>query len=202
MDTEVVVFGGGCFWCTEAVFKMLNGVVSVEPGYAGGSVENPTYERVSSGNTGHAEVIRVEYDPEQVAFAELLQVFFGSHDATTLNRQGADVGTQYRSAIFYTTEAQKRKAEHYIEVLNKGGVQRIVTEVVPLEEFYLQASERNEGSPSISERAQERKGFTFYPAENYHKDYFANNPTAGYCQLVVAPKVEKVAEKYKNLLKK
>lgn len=173
---ETIVFGGGCFWCTEAVFKMLKGVLSVEPGYAGGKTENPTYEQVSRGDTGHAEVIRVEYDPEQVAFAELLQVFFGSHDPTTLNRQGADVGTQYRSVIFYTTESQKQKSEHYIEVLNKSqGVQKIVTEVAPLEKFY--------------------------PAENYHKDYFKNNPQAGYCQLVIAPKIEKVEQKFKKLLK-
>jgi peptide-methionine (S)-S-oxide reductase len=176
MDTETVAFGGGCFWCTEAVFTMLKGVVSVEPGYAGGSVKNPTYEEVSRGNTGHAEVVRVTYDPEQVAFAELLQVFFSSHDPTTLNRQGNDVGTQYRSAIFYTTESQKQKAEHYIAVLNKSqGVQKIVTEVAPLA--------------------------VFYPAEDYHKEYFANNPQAGYCQLVIAPKVEKVGEKFRSLLK-
>jgi peptide-methionine (S)-S-oxide reductase len=176
MDTETVAFGGGCFWCTEAVFKMFKGVVSVEPGYAGGTTKNPTYEQVSSGNTGHAEVVRITYEPEQVAFAELLQVFFSSHDPTTLNRQGADVGTQYRSVIFYTTESQKQKAEHYIAVLNKSqAVQRIVTEVAPLE--------------------------AFYPAENYHQDYFANNPQAGYCQLVIAPKVEKVGEKFRGLLK-
>lgn len=176
MQTETVVFGGGCFWCTEAVFKMLKGVQSVEPGYAGGMVENPTYEQVSKGDTGHAEVTKVEYDPDQIAFEELLQVFFGSHDPTTLNQQGNDIGPQYRSAIFYTTERQKQKVEHYIAVVNKGlGARKIVTQVEELKKFY--------------------------PAEDYHKDYFANNPQAGYCQLVIAPKIEKVEQKFKSLLK-
>lgn len=181
METEEIVFGGGCFWCTEAVFKMLKGVHSVEPGYAGGHTENPTYAQVSEGTTGHAEVIKIVYDPDQIAFEELLQVFFGSHDATQLNRQGADVGTQYRSAIFYTTERQGQKAQHYVDMLNglqgagETGVRKIVTEVLPLEKFY--------------------------PAESYHKDYFANNPQAGYCQLVIAPKVEKVEKKFGSLLK-
>ena len=155
---------------------MLKGVVSVEPGYAGGEVANPTYEQVSGGTTGHAEVIKVEYDPHRIAFEELLQVFFGSHDPTTLNQQGNDIGSQYRSAVFYTTERQKEKAEHYIIVMNKSlGVKKIVTEVAPLKKFY--------------------------PAEDYHKNYFANNPQAGYCQVVVAPKVEKVERKFRSLLK-
>ncbi len=178
METETIVFGGGCFWCTEAVFKMFKGVKSVEPGYAGGHTENPTYERVSSGKTGHAEVVKVVYDPDEIAFEELLQVFFSSHDATQLNQQGADVGTQYRSIVLYTTERQGQKAQHYVDVLNGGpaaGVKRIVTEVLPLEEFY--------------------------PAEISHKDYYAKNPQAGYCQLVIAPKVEKVEKKFKSLLK-
>lgn len=175
MQTETIVFGGGCFWCTEAVFAMLKGVKSVDPGYAGGKTANPTYEQVSSGTTGHAEVVKIVYDPEQVAFEELLQVFFGSHDPTTLNRQGSDVGTQYRSAIFYTTPRQQQKAQHYIDVINKSATQRMVTEVTPLG--------------------------TFYPAEDYHKKYFANNKQAGYCQLVIAPKVEKIEKKYKSLLK-
>lgn len=155
---------------------MLKGVRSVEPGYAGGKTSNPTYAQVSTGETGHAEVIRILYNPDIIAFEELLQVFFNTHNATELNRQGADVGTQYRSAIFYTTDRQREKAEHYIEVLNKhAGVQKIVTEVLPLNNFY--------------------------PAEEYHKNYFANNKQAGYCQLVIAPKVEKVEAKFRSLLK-
>jgi peptide-methionine (S)-S-oxide reductase len=154
---------------------MLKGVQSVEPGYTGGKKPNPTYEEVSSGTSGHVEVVEIVYDPEQVAFEELLQVFFGSHDATTLNRQGNDVGEQYRSAIFYTTLRQQQKAQHYIDVLNKSATQRIVTTVEPLKEFYK--------------------------AESYHKDYFANNRSAGYCQLVIEPKVEKVGKKFKSLLK-
>ncbi len=155
---------------------MLKGVRSVEPGYAGGFAENPTYEAVCSGKTGHAEVVKVVYNPDEIAFEELLQVFFSSHDATELNRQGADVGTQYRSVILYTTERQGEKAQHYVDILNSAGaVKRIVTEVLPLE--------------------------TFYPAEISHKDYYANNPQAGYCQLVIAPKVEKIEHKFKTLLK-
>lgn len=170
---ETIVFGGGCFWCTETIFLMLKGVKSVEPGYAGGTKANPTYEEVSSGNTGHAEVIKIEYDPDRIALEELLQVFFSSHDPTTLNRQGNDVGTQYRSIILYTTPRQKEKAQHYIDVLNKSGVQRIVTTVEPLKEFYK--------------------------AEDYHNNYFANNRGAGYCQLVIEPKVEKVRKKFSHL---
>lgn len=176
MGHETIVLGGGCFWCTEAVFKMLKGVESVEPGYAGGHVLNPTYTQVSTGETGHAEVIKIVYDPDVLSFEELLQVFFSSHDATTLNRQGNDVGPQYRSAIFYTTERQREKSQHYIDVLNKGtSVKPIVTEVTALTNYF--------------------------PAEDYHKNYFERNQGAGYCQLVIAPKVEKVGEKFKNLLK-
>ena len=175
-ETETIVFGGGCFWCTEAVFTMLKGVKSVEPGYAGGHVMNPTYEQVCGGNTGHIEVIKIVYNPNEIAFEELLRVFFASHDPTTPNRQGNDVGPQYNSAIFYTTERQKEKSEHYIEVLNKGGyVKPIVTQVRPLENYF--------------------------PAEDYHKNYYERNKGAGYCQLVIAPKVEKVGEKFKDLLK-
>src|SRR6185437_14901278 len=134
---ETIVFGGGCFWCTEAVFKMIKGVESVEPGYAGGQVKNPTYEQVSTGETGHAEVIKIVYDADKIAFPELLQVFFGSHDATTLNRQGNDIGPQYRSAVFYTTERQKEQTEMYIKHLNMiPNVQKVVTEVTPLGVFY------------------------------------------------------------------
>ena len=172
---ETVVFGGGCFWCTEAVFKMLKGVQMVEPGYSGGTKENPTYEQVMGGNTGHAEVIKVEYDPHTVAFEELLQVFFASHDATQLNRQGPDVGTEYRSAIFYTTGRQQEKAQHYIDVLNKGAMQKIVTEVKPLD--------------------------AFYPAEDYHKNFYESGRRPDYCEIVIDPKIEKVRSKFKSILK-
>ncbi len=178
MQTESIVLGGGCFWCTEVVFKMLKGVLSVEPGYAGGTVKNPTYEQVSAGDTGHAEVIKIGYDPDQISFPELLQVFFGTHDATTLNRQGNDVGPQYRSAIFYTTLRQKEQAEFYIMHLNMvPNVPKVVTEVMPL-------------------------GDTYYPAEDYHKNYFEHHQDAPYCQLIIAPKVEKVEKKFALLIKK
>ena len=173
--TETIVFGGGCFWCTEAVFSMLKGVVSVLPGYAGGHVEHPTYDQVSTGNTGHVEVIRIEYDPDRIAFEELLRVFFETHDPTSSNRQGNDVGPQYRSAVFYTQERQKEKARHYIDVLNKSAPKKIVTTVEPLEKFYR--------------------------AEEYHQKYFEHHPEATYCQLVIAPKVEKVEQKFGHLLK-
>ncbi len=173
---ETVAFGGGCFWCTEAVFLMIKGVKAVEPGYAGGHVMHPTYEQVCTGTTGHIEVIKIEFNPDEIAFEELLRVFFASHDPTTPNRQGNDVGPQYHSAIFYTTPRQKEKAEHYISVLNKGGfVKPIVTDVRPFENYF--------------------------PAEDYHKNYYERNKGAGYCQLVIAPKVEKVETKFKDLLK-
>jgi peptide-methionine (S)-S-oxide reductase len=173
---ETVVFGGGCFWCTEAVFKALRGVSSVMPGYAGGQTENPTYERVSSGNTGHAEVTRIEFDSGQIKFMDLLTVFFATHDPTTLNRQGNDVGTQYRSIILYTTPEQKERSEKFIADLDSEYKDHpVVTEVRPLEKFY--------------------------EAESYHKDYFANNPDKAYCQLVINPKVEKVQAKFAELLK-
>lgn len=176
METEAIVLGGGCFWCTEAVFTMLKGVVSVEPGYAGGHTPNPTYEEVTGGNTGHIEVIKIEYHPEELAFEEILHVFFETHDPTTPNRQGNDIGPQYQSAIFYTTPRQKEKSEHYINVLSKGAYdQPIVTKVLPLETFYI--------------------------AEDYHKNYYVKNNSAGYCQLVIAPKVEKVEAKFSHLLK-
>lgn len=175
--TEVVVFGGGCFWCTEAVFKMFRGVLSVAPGYSGGSIENPTYEQVSAGGTGYAEVVRIEYDPALVSFHTLLTVFFASHDATTQNRQGNDIGTQYRSIIFYTTDAQKVEAEQFIKELNNSAKEGepIVTEVVPFK--------------------------VFYPAEDYHENYYARHKDDLYCQLVVAPKLQKVQEKFAELLK-
>lgn len=176
--SEIAVFGGGCFWCTEAVFKMLDGVISVAPGYAGGTTERPTYEQVSTGTTGHAEVIRIEYDPSKVKYEDLLTVFFATHDPTTLNRQGNDVGTQYRSIILHSTEAQKAAAERYIKELDEAspGGRPIVTEIKPLE--------------------------AFYEAEDYHKDYFAKNPDKPYCALVVEPKVRKAKEKFAALLKK
>ena len=171
------VFGGGCFWCTEAVFTMLRGVSSVLPGYAGGATENPTYEQVCEGNTGHVEVVRVEYDPSIVQYRDLLTVFFGSHDPTTKNRQGNDVGTQYRSVIFYTTPEQKSEAEKFIQEINasnkEGAV--IVTDVESLKKFYV--------------------------AENYHRDYFAKNPGNPYCERIINPKLEKVKEHFADLLK-
>lgn len=173
---EKVAFGGGCFWCTEAVFLEIKGVQAVTPGYAGGSTSNPTYEEVSTGATGHAEVILIEYDPAVVPFSRLLEVFFASHDPTTLNRQGADVGTQYRSIILCETEAQKEESENAIKELerNKAYQKPIVTEVVMLTKFY--------------------------PAEEYHKKYYERHPNEGYSQAVIAPKVEKVKEKFRGLL--
>jgi peptide-methionine (S)-S-oxide reductase len=176
-DTEAAVFGGGCFWCTEAVFLMLRGVVSVTPGYAGGHVDNPTYEQVSSGTTGHAEVIRFQYDPALISFEDLLNVFFATHDPTTVNRQGNDVGPQYRSIIFTTNEAQKKTAEAFIAKLNASDAAGapVVTTVEPLG--------------------------TFYPAEDYHKNYYATHRNDSYCQLVINPKLDKVKEKFSQLLK-
>ena len=175
---EVAVFGGGCFWCTEAVFKMLKGVISVVPGYAGGTKENPTYEQVSSGETGHAEVTKIEFDPTHISYTTLLTVFFATHDPTTLNWQGADVGTQYRSTILYTTPAQKAEAEAFIREIDASTKEGspVVTTVEPLANFY--------------------------EAESYHKDYFARNPEAAYCNLIISPKVEKVQKQFAELLKK
>lgn len=170
------VFGGGCFWCTEAVFAMLRGVSKVEPGYAGGTMENPTYERVSAGNTGHAEVIRITYDPAIISYEDLLTVFFGSHDPTTPNRQGADVGEQYRSIIMYQNEEEKQIAERVAQEIQdslKDGT-RVVTQILPLKEFY--------------------------PAEDYHKNYYANNASAPYCQLIIEPKIEKVRKRFAELV--
>lgn len=177
MKNEIVVFGGGCFWCTEAVFKMLKGIISVKPGYSGGTVANPTYEQVCGGTTGHAEGVQIEYDPSQVKFNDLLTVFFGSHDPTTKNRQGNDVGTQYRSVIFYTSEEQKKQTEDFIKDINASSSEgrQIVTELEPLT--------------------------TFYEAENYHHDYFARNPGNPYCEVIINPKLEKVQHKFANLLK-
>ena len=174
--TEIAVFAGGCFWCTEAVFKMLKGVLDVRPGYTGGTVENPTYEEVCRGNTGHAEVIRIEYDPTKIRYEDLLTVFFASHDPSTLNRQGSDVGNQYRSAVFYTTQEQKQTAEKVIrEIDSSAKGDPVVTEVVPLT--------------------------TFYEAEDYHRDYYERNKDAPYCRVIINPKVEKVQRKFAQLLK-
>lgn len=174
---ETAVFGGGCFWCTEAVFKMLKGVISVMPGYAGGTKPNPTYEEVCSGKTGHAEVVRIEYDPRKVAYRTLLTIFFASHDPTTMNRQGPDVGNQYRSVIFYTAEAQKKEAIDFIKELNESSKEGkpIVTEIKPLNKFY--------------------------EAENYHRDYFAKNRGNQYCEVVINPKLQKVQKEFAKLIK-
>lgn len=176
MNTEIATFGAGCFWCVEAVFQELNGVIKVESGYMGGQTENPTYRDVCTGTTGHAEVTRITFDSTVISYEELLEVLWTTHDPTTLNRQGADAGTQYRSAIFYNSEAQKQKAEKSKqEVATKIWDKPIVTEIVPAD--------------------------TYYPAEDYHQDYYANNPNAGYCRMVIAPKVEKVREKFTTKLK-
>jgi peptide-methionine (S)-S-oxide reductase len=177
MKSEVAVFGGGCFWCTEAVFDELRGVRSVVSGYAGGSVKQPTYEQVCGGRTGHAEVIRIEYDPSEIAFKDLLTVFFATHDPTTLNRQGNDVGTQYRSTVLYANEEQKRDAEAFIKDLNdsKAFSSPVVTTVEPLGEFY--------------------------PAEDYHQKYYANNPYQPYCQYMIPPKLQKLHKQFTELLK-
>ena len=176
-DMRQAVFGGGCFWCTEAVFSMLKGVTLVEPGYAGGLLASPSYERVSEGNTGHAEVIRVTYDPSIISYEDLLTVFFGSHDPTTLNRQGVDVGEQYRSVIFYGSDEEKSAAQKMIDEVNASLTDgsHVVTELVPLG--------------------------AFWNAESYHKDYFKTNPSAPYCQLIIEPKVEKVRKRFAELVR-
>lgn len=174
---KTAVFGGGCFWCTEALFQELRGVQKVESGYAGGTVLDPTYERVSSGSTGHAEVIRITYDPMVITYDELLTVFFGTHDFTTLNRQGADVGEQYRSIVLYQSEEEKEMAERRIKELQTELTDgtNVVTQVVPLG--------------------------TFYTAEEYHQNYFNQNKSAPYCQIVIEPKLEKLKSQYAKLLK-
>ncbi len=176
MEQETAVFGGGCFWCTEAVFKMLKGVKEVLPGYSGGILENPTYEQVSSGKTGHAECTQVFYDPKEIKYEDLLTVFFGSHDPTTLNKQGPDIGTQYRSVIFYSTEKQKEIARDFIKRLNSSSKigNPIVTELLPFTKFYV--------------------------AENYHKDYYENHKNDPYCEVIINPKLDKVAHNYRELL--
>ena len=169
--TATIVLGGGCFWCTEAVFKMISGVIKVTPGYAGGNVINPSYHQVCSGSTGHAEVIKIDYDSSKVKLDKILDVFFTSHDPTTLNRQGNDIGSQYRSIILYTNKEQKDLAESYINKIQKDYDKKIVTEV--------------------------KKLVKFYPAESYHQNYYEKNSNAPYCQLVISPKIEKVKKKFK-----
>jgi len=171
---ETIVFGGGCFWCIEAVFSMINGVVDVTPGYAGGKTENPTYEQVCAGGTGHAEVVKIEYEPQKVSLQTLFEIFFTIHNPTSLNRQGNDIGTQYRSIILYYSQYQKEKAETFIKKIQGNFDKPIVTEIKKLEHFY--------------------------PAEPYHEKYYIKNPKQPYCQIVIAPKVEKAKKKFNSHL--
>jgi len=175
MATETATLGGGCFWCLEAVYQELQGVLHVESGYAGGQVENPRYEQVCEGTTGHAEVVRLTFDPDVVSYREILEVFFTIHDPTTLNRQGNDVGTQYRSVIFYHSPQQRETAEHVIAEMANVWDAPIVTELKPLP--------------------------AYYPAESYHQNYFRQNPMQGYCAYIVAPKVAKFRKTYAEKLK-
>jgi peptide-methionine (S)-S-oxide reductase len=177
--TDTATFANGCFWCTEAIFEQLEGVISATSGYTGGKTDNPTYKQVCSGETGHAECLQIVYDPKKISFDELLEVFWETHDPTTLNQQGADVGTQYRSGIFYHNDEQKQKAEKYKAELDKSGAfeKPIVTEITAFS--------------------------TFYPAENYHQEYFENNENANpYCKIVIRPKVDKFRKVFKDKLKK
>lgn len=174
---QTATLGMGCFWCTEAIFQELKGVISVTPGYAGGHIKNPTYEQVCEGNTGHTEVAQIVYDPNQISFQELLEVFFKVHDPTSLNRQGEDIGYQYRSVIFYHNDEQKKTAEYFKKKLNEEKVfeKPVVTAIEPYTNFY--------------------------PAEDYHKNYFRQNPNKPYCQLVIKPKIEKFEKIFKEKLK-
>jgi peptide-methionine (S)-S-oxide reductase len=177
INEQHAVFGGGCFWCTEAIFKAIDGVSEVVPGYSGGELKNPSYNDICTGETGHAEVISIKFDPAKVSFEKLLEVFFFTHDPTTLNRQGADVGTQYRSVVFYTSENQKKTSEQIIKALNEKKVypNPIVTEVSELT--------------------------VFYPAENYHRDYFERNGNQPYCRMVIQPKYDKFKKEFEDLIK-
>ncbi|MDF9795634.1 peptide-methionine (S)-S-oxide reductase [Catalinimonas alkaloidigena] len=177
-DMDIATFGNGCFWCTEAIFQNLNGVEKVVSGYSGGHVDNPTYKQVCSGTTGHAEVIQITYDPAIISYDELLEVFWKTHDPTTPNRQGNDIGPQYRSAVFYHNEEQREKAEKYKQELNEAGAydNPIVTEITAFEKFY--------------------------PAEDYHQNYFNQNGSQPYCSFVIRPKVEKFEKVFKDKLKK
>jgi peptide-methionine (S)-S-oxide reductase len=177
LSIETATLGGGCFWCTEAVFLEIEGVVDVKPGYSGGHVKNPTYQQVTTGSTGHAEVIQVRFRPEIISYREILEIFFTMHDPTTLNRQGADVGTHYRSVIFYHSEEQRNVAEGFIKELNESSVFNMptVTQLEPFKEFY--------------------------EAEDYHKNYYERNREQGYSRFVIAPKLEKVEKKFKDRIK-
>ena len=178
MKTETATLGAGCFWCTEAIFDRVDGVISVEPGYTGGNTPNPTYEEICTGTTGHAEVAQIIFNPERVTFQDLLEIFWKIHDPTTLNRQGADVGTQYRSVIFYHDDLQKQLAEQYLDVLSESNIwpNPIVTQIEPLGDYY--------------------------PAENYHRDYYDKNPNNQYCNFVITPKIKKFEEVFSDRLKK
>ena len=178
VKTEIADFGGGCFWCVEAVFLELDGVIKVVSGYEGGKVDNPTYKQICTGNTGHAEVIRVTFNPDKITYKELLEAFWLAHDPTTLNRQGNDVGTQYRSVIFYHNEEQKLLAEKYKEELSKSGAwtNPVVTEIT--------------------------KASTFYPAEDYHQNYYNLNESQPYCSYVIKPKLDKFRKVFKGKLRK
>jgi peptide-methionine (S)-S-oxide reductase len=176
-NNEIAVFGGGCFWCTEAVFTEIKGITSVDSGYSGGHKENPTYYEVCGEKTGHAEVVQIGFDPGQTTFSELLEVFFATHDPTTLNRQGADQGTRYRSVILYTSDAQKEQAEEFIKALDASGT---------------------EPGPVVTEIAQFEK---FFPAEAEHMQFYENNPGSMYCQVVIGPKVAKVRQKFAKSLR-
>lgn len=174
---EKATFAGGCFWCTEAIFQRLLGVVSVVSGYTGGLLKNPTYEQVCSGKTGHAEAIQIEFDPKIITYENLLEIFFKLHDPTTVNQQGADTGTQYRSAIFYHNQSQKNSAENFIQKLTKEKIyhQSIVTKIEPFTEFYK--------------------------AEEYHQDFYNQNNTHPYCQVVIDPKIQKLMRDFKEMIK-
>lgn len=175
---EVATLGAGCFWCVEALYSKLDGVIKVESGYSGGTVKNPTYREVCDGNTGHAEVIQVTFNPSKVSFAQILEVFFKTHDPTTLNRQGADIGTQYRSVIFYHSDKQKKTAEEIKQKLNGAGLWNdpIVTAIDPF--------------------------IVFFKAEDYHQDYYSNNKNQPYCRMVITPKMEKFEKLFKEIIKK
>lgn len=167
---DSIVFGGGCFWCTEAVFNLFEGVIATEPGYAGGTTKNPTYHEICEGTTGHAEVLKVDYDPKKISFEKLLDIFFNMHEPTLLNRQGGDVGTQYRSIVLYNTLTQKKQIEKFISEIQKKYSKPIVTEVKKLD--------------------------IFYPAEEYHKRYYEKNPYQPYCGIVIGHKIDMIKKKY------
>ncbi len=178
MTYDTITFGTGCFWCSQAIFERVKGVVSAEAGYSGGKVSHPTYEEVCQGNTGYAEVVRVVYNPDEISLEKLLEIFWKIHNPTTLNRQGGDVGTQYRSVIFYHNTEQRQLAQAYREKLNKAGIWPgpVITEISPFKNFY--------------------------PAEKYHQEYYGKNPAAGYCQFVITPKIEKFERIFKDVVKK